>query len=224
MSIDDRTAIEYLLLIKKAAASIRKKSFYKYDDIEEDVAHDAFIKLFSSGFFERDDHAGEKSYIYKTVQNCFIDRLKSLGIIRSLTKSEKELTDKKYENILSITMDEYTELSEPAADALSLGDNIHVEEVYGWIKSCFEAVYEKITNDKRKAFFHSAFWFDSEHDIPLKELAKFIGYTSSNPTQEFKRLVNKVSLCTEPNGVSVVNPQEQVQFLLEQLDLTGTLK
>lgn len=224
MSLDEKAAAEYLLLIKKTTAHIRSKSFQDHFDIEEDVAHDAFIKLLQSGFFERNNHSGEKSYIYTTVNNCFIDRLKSLGVMRSLTKSEKVTTGNKYENISSITIEELGEESEPVSGAISPVDKLYAAEAYGWIKACFHAVYDKITNDKRKAFFKSAFWFDSGPDIPIKDLALQIGYTSSNPTQEFKRLVQKVSLCTEPNGVSVVNPEEQVQFLLEQLDLTGTGK
>ena len=221
MNSEDELALKYLLLLKKTAAHIRKRSFQGHYDLEEDVAHDAFLKLFSNGFFERSDHSGEKSYIYKTVQSCFVDRLKSMGVIRKLTKTEENTSGDKYVSISTKDIDDPTEVSEPYSDAVSQVEILQAKEAFHWIKSCFEEVYEKIKNHKRKEFFKSAFWFDSGFDIPLKDLAIFVGYTSSNPTQEFKRLVDKVSQCTEPNGISVVNPVEQVQFLLEQLSLVG---
>ena len=218
MNSEDELALKYLLLIKKTVSHIRSRSFSGYADIEEDDAHDAFLKLLGNGFFARSDHSGEKSYIYKTVENCFIDRLKSMGVIRNLTKAEKEKTGKKTESITFLDVDDADEVRKPVSDSISQSDALYAEQAYRWIKACFEAVYNKISNAQRQAFFKSAFWFDNEDDIPLKELAALVGYTSSNPTQEFNRLVNKVSLCTEPNGVSVVNPKEQVQFLLEQIE------
>ncbi len=219
--MDEQVALKYLLLIKKTSSHIRKKSFQDYAEMEEDVAHDAFLKLMSSGFFERERHSGVNTYIYKTVQTCFIDRLKSIGVIRSLTTGEKEHSENKYENIRSVNLDEFSELAEPVSDTLTHSDTLIAVEAYQWIKSCFEAVYSSISNEKRRAFFKSAFWFDCEYDIPMKKLAELVGYTSTNPTQEFNRLVEKVSQCTEPHGVNVVKPREQVQFLLEQVALAG---
>ena len=61
--------------------------------------------------------------------------------------------------------------------------------------------------------------FDS-YGLTTKALAKHLGYTSSNPTQELKRFAEKVSLCTSPHGIVINNPHEQIQFLREQLTNT----
>ncbi len=187
--MDEQVALKYLLLIKKTSSHIRKKSFQDYAEMEEDVAHDAFLKLMSSGFFERERHSGVNTYIYKTVQTCFIDKLKSIGVIRSLTTAEKEQSKNKYENIRSVSLEEFSAIAEPMSDFLSLSDTLFAAEAYQWIKSCFEAVYSSIYNEKRRAFFESAFWFDSEYDIPMKKLAELVGYSSTYRSLYFFRFV-----------------------------------
>jgi DNA-directed RNA polymerase specialized sigma24 family protein len=218
MADNNKEMLEYLLLIKKTTKSIRLNLFFDHDSIEDDVSHDAFIKLFESGFFTKQNHTGKNSYIYRTVKNCFFDKLKSLGVIRNLTKAEKENTVNKYENIISITMDEFIETSEPVADSVTPEGYINAKEAYQWIKSCFDTVYNEIKDLKRQSFFNSAFWWHNDKGIPVKELARFLGYETSNPTQELKRLIQKVSLCTEQYGITVTNPHEQIQFLQEQIE------
>lgn len=214
---DDKEMLENFLLIKKTASSIRNRSFYDHIDIEEDVAHEAFIKLFESGFFKKQDHTGRNSYIYRTVHSCFIDKLKSLGVIRNLTKSERLKSNNKYENIHNVSMDEIIGHSEQSLDTLQPDGIIDATEAYKWIKLCFDSVYNAIKDATRQRFFDTAFWWQNDTGLAIKDLAKSIGYKTSNPTQELKRLVEKVSGCTEPHGITIINPHEQIQFLQEQM-------
>jgi len=115
------------------------------------------------------------------------------------------------------------EISEPSSDSVTPEGFINAKEAYQWIKSCFDSVYGDIKDLKRKAFFDSAFWWNNDHQMPVKEMAAFVDYQSSNPTQELKRLIQKVSSCTEPHGITVVNPHEQVQFLQEQIEYEGAI-
>jgi DNA-directed RNA polymerase specialized sigma24 family protein len=214
---DDKELLEYFSLIKKTTSSIRKRSFYDHVDVEEDVAHEAFIKLFENGFFKKNDHVGRNSYIYRTVHNCFIDKLKGLGVIRNLTKAERLKSDNKYENIHNVPMDEIDDYYELNADTLTPDGIIDATEAYQWIKLCFDSVYNEIKDTSRQKFFDTAFWWQNDIGLPIKDLAQFVGYKTSNPTQELKRLIEKVSGCTEPHGVTVVNPHEQIQFLQEYM-------
>jgi DNA-directed RNA polymerase specialized sigma24 family protein len=220
MADDNRGMIEYLLLLKKTTASVRQRHFPGYTEIEEDVSQEAFIKLYESDFFSKDDHTGKNSYIYRTVKNCFLDKLKSLGVFRKLTKAEAKNTGNKTVNISTVTIDDWVETSEPESELLSPEGNFDAEEAYQWIKNCFDSVYDSINDSKRKSFFDSAFWWYNDQGMPVKELATFIGYESSNPTQELNRLIQKVSMCTEPHGISVTCPHEQVQFLQEQIEIS----
>ncbi|MDT8451559.1 MAG: hypothetical protein RQ936_02295 [Gammaproteobacteria bacterium] len=214
---DDKEMLEYFLLIKKTASSIRNRSFYDHMDIEEDVAHEAFIKLFESGFFKKQDHTGRKSYIYRTVHNCFIDKLRGLGVIRNLTKAERLKSNNKYENIHNVSMDEIVGDFEQNVDALTPDGIIDATVAYKWIKLCFDCVYNGIKDTARQKFFVTAFWWQNDTGLSIKDLAQFIGYKTSNPTDALNRLIEKVSKCTEPHGITVINPHEQIQFLQEQM-------
>lgn len=214
---EDKELLEYFLLIKKTASSVRNRYFYEHMDIEEDVAHEAFIKLFESGFFKKEDHTGRNSYIYRTVRNCFIDKLKGLGVIRNLTKAERLKSDHKYESIKNVSMDEVAGYSEQNVDEVAPGDIFDATEAYKWIKSCFDTVYNGIKDTARQSFFDAAFWWQNDTGLSIKDLAQSVGYKSSNPTQEMNRFVEKVSGCTELHGITVTNPHEQIQFLQEQM-------
>jgi len=211
--------LENYLLIKKTTESIRLSNFPGYKEFEDDVLNEAFIKLFKSGFFDREEQ--KRSYIYRAVNHCFIDHLKAIGIIRNLSKSEKEQSGHKTQNVVNIGWDDMTDNSMPESEMINPDSHVEAEDAYRWIKDCYDAVYKSIKDQSRKAFFESSFWWYNDRDVSTKDLASLVGYDSSNPTQELKRLIQKVSMCTQPHGITVVNPHEQVQFLQEQIQYGG---
>jgi len=221
--VSEEKYLEDYLLIKKTTEYVRQKSFPSFKELEDDVSQEAFIKLFKNGFFVRDDHKGKSSYISRAVSNCFIDQLKSLGIICNLTKAEKTQSNNKYLNIVNIGLDDMLDNNIPEAETITPENQVNASDAYKWIKNCFESVFNDISDPKRQAFFESAFWWYNDQGVSTKELALLVGYKSSNPTQELKRLIQKVSLCTQPHGIEVVNPNEQVQFLQEQIQSDGSL-
>lgn len=217
----------YLHLIKKITAWMIKTPEHK--EFKEDVAQETFLKLFRGGFFDEHDISNTENeriinrYIHKTVRSCYMDQLKLLGINRKLTKAESEATGGRYQNIVNFPIEDVCD-SETELHAFETPEQyLFAKEVYQWIKNCFEAVSVEIQNNERKRFFYAAFWEFDNYDMPMKTLAGHLGYQSSNPTQEFKRFIDKVTLCTQPHGITVSNPHEQIQLLQEQLDNSGVV-
>jgi len=206
---------EYLELIKKLTNKIIID--YEHESIREDVVHEAFIKLFKRGFFDKKEHTGKMTYIYQTVRTCYMDKLKELGFIRYLTKAEKMNTNNKYENISDISLDNMIEEPDYGYKDNDSYNYLYAKEAYQWIKDCFNSVYDGLKDNSRQAFFDAAFWWNNDYDMPIKDLAQHLGYKNSNPTQELNRLVKKVSNCTEPYGIVLKNPHEQIQILQEQI-------
>jgi DNA-directed RNA polymerase specialized sigma24 family protein len=222
MEYDNQRLSEYLLLIKKLTN--RKIKSPEHKDIKEDVAHEAFIKLFKQGFFNEHDLSELESqkmitsYIYMTISSCYLDQLKILGFNRKLTKSERQVEGAKYRNIINNDIDDTCE-SESALQVLETPEqSLFYSEAYKWIKSCFDSFIEGISEKNREKFIYAAFWKFNDYGLSLKELAKHLGYESTNPTQELKRFTQKVSMCTSPHGITVANPSEQIQFLQEQIN------
>jgi DNA-directed RNA polymerase specialized sigma24 family protein len=218
---------EYLLLVKKIS-NITIKS-QEHRELKEDVAHDAFLKLYRSEYFNNHDFNNEQdkktiySYISKTVKSCYLDHLQKSGIIRRLSKAEAEAdsTGSKYQNIVNYSIEEVDEHEFIAPPIESPEQFVLARQVYHWIKNCYEAAASDMKDINRKNFIEAAFWRFNDFDFSLKDLARHLGYESSNPTQELKRFVSKVSLCTKPHGVEIDNPQEQISFLMEYLNDSG---
>ncbi|ALO34552.1 hypothetical protein CMT41_07355 [Colwellia sp. MT41] len=219
MGANNKEIAKYLLLIKKITAWKIKSPDHKY--LVDDVVQEVFLKLFKQNFFDEnkfeseDDRKMITSYIRRTVHSCYLDQLIVLGFIRRLTKAERLSLVGPYENIKKKKIEDTCEGDIALPPIESPEQYIFVKEAYQWIKSCFDKLLLNISNFDRQKFFEAAFWDFNEYDLPLNKLAVHIGYSSSNPTQELKRFIDKISLCTQPHGVVVTNPHEQIQFLRE---------
>jgi DNA-directed RNA polymerase specialized sigma24 family protein len=222
MQISNKELAKYMLVIKKITN-------YKVVDksIVDDISQEVLIKLLKQDFFSNnklDTEEEQKStcaYIKRTVHSCYMDYLTANGISRRLTKSEKAISGNSYQNINYDHIDDVSDSELNLVEAETPEQQLFAKEAYEWIKGCYTALSEKIKDTKRRAFFEAAFWRVESYGLPLKALASQLGYVSSNPTQELNRFVEKVSMCTQPHGVFVQNPQEQVQFLCEQIDHQG---
>jgi RNA polymerase sigma factor (sigma-70 family) len=212
----------YYLLIKKYTAYKIKSPDHK--ELIEDVAQEVFIKLFNRDFFSdydlnnSEDNKKASSYIAKTVNSCYYDLLTTLGINRRLSQSERSDSGNKYTNIDKSPTED---IDESGAVFSSIGNpeqSVILQDALKWIKSCYESLSSSVKDLNRRQFYEAAFWQFDDYDMPLKELANHMGYKSTNPTQELKRFVEKVSLCTQPHGVKLNKPSEQIQFLLEQIE------
>lgn len=222
MEADNRELAKYMLLIKKIANWKVKDLGHK--NLIEDIVQEVFIKLFRQGFIKNnrlDTESENKmafAYIKQTVNSCYMNQLTSLGINRRLTKAERLNSNSRYENIKNDYIDDVSESDLMLAEPETPEQQLFAQEAYQWIKSCYLSLLDRINDANRKIFFEAAFWQFNDYDMPLKSLAVHLGYGSSNPTQELKRFVDKVSLCTQPHGVVVNNPHEQIQFLREQIE------
>lgn len=221
MKADNYALAKYMSLIKKII--LWKIKDINHKDLIDDISQEVFIKLFKQDFFNQNkfDTEEEKkstgAYIKRTVHSCYMDYLASNGINRRLTKSEKVMTSNTYQNINYDHIDDMNESELNLIEVNSPEQQLFAKEAYEWIKGCFKSLSEKIKDTKRRAFFEAVFWHFETYDLPLNILAAQLGYVSSNPTQELKRFVEKVSMCTQPHGIVVQNPQEQIQFLREQI-------
>ncbi|PKI12783.1 hypothetical protein [Colwellia sp. 12G3] len=222
MRANNKELAEYLLLIKKITSWKIKSPDHK--GFVDDIVQEVFLKLFKQNFFDENKFESEDerkmitSYISQAVHSCYLDQLKVLGFNRRLTKAESESSGNKYENIQNNQIEDTCESEIALSQVESPEQYIFVKEAYQWIKRCFDKLLLNISNFDRREFFEAAFWSFNEYDLPLNKLAVHIGYSSSNPTQELKRFIDKVSLCTQPHGVVVTNPHEQIQFLRELID------
>jgi DNA-directed RNA polymerase specialized sigma24 family protein len=219
---------EYFDLIKKLTN--RKIANPEHHQLKADVSQEVFLKLFKQDYFNNNNLGDEKQekliagYISTTVMSCYYDHLQALGLTRRSTKSEREQSNKVYENINTSDIEDVCESN----NVLHLSDTSEqyqfVKEAYQWILNCFESAIEYVNDTSRRNFIETAFWQFDQYDMTMKMLAGHLGYQSSNPTQEFKRFAQKVSLCTEPHGVSLQSPQEQIQFLREQMISLGAVE
>ncbi|WP_165736288.1 sigma-70 family RNA polymerase sigma factor [Pseudoalteromonas sp. C8] len=222
MKVDNKELAKYMLLIKKITNWKVRDLGHK--NLIEDIVQETFIKLFKQGFLEKnsldteDEQKMATAYIKQTVHSCYMDLLASLGINRRLTKAERLNSENKYENIKNDHIDDVDENELTLVETDTPEQQLFVKEAYQWIKNCYLSLLDKVNDQNRKTFFEAAFWQFSDYDMSLKALAEHLGYGSSNPTQELKRFVEKVSLCTQPHGVIVNNPNEQIQFLREQME------
>lgn len=224
MKANNKELAEYMLLIKKLTYYKLRTQDPAYQSFAEDIVQESFLKLYKQDFFNNNKLDSEDNkkmigaYISRTVYSCFMDQLKTLGINRRLTKAEAISSGQKYENIKHELIEDVNENDIALPNVENPDQYVFVKEAYQWIKGCYTNLLMKINDTDRKTFFEAAFWQFNEYDMPLKTLAKHLGYDSSNPTQELKRFVEKVSMCTQPHGITINNPHEQIQFLREQIE------
>ena len=224
MGTSNKELAHYALLIKKSA--YRRIQDANRENFIEDVIQEVFLKLHKQQFFENNtfDSVDSKkqiySYINLTVNTCYMDQLGLLGINRKLTKAEKLSSGNKYENIQNSVIEDVCESEITLAPVQTPEQVTFVTEAYHWIKQCYNSLVSNVNDANRKTFFEAAFWQLSYYNMPVKALAGHLGYSSSNPTQELKRFVEKVSMCTKPHGVTLNNANEQIEFLREQIENT----
>jgi len=219
----EQSLADYLLLIKKKVNYEIKNP--DHQEFKDDIVHDVFLKLYKSSFFDKyqlDDKEQSlvaTAYIGQTVHSCYIDYLKKAGISRQLTAKEKKQFGNKFISIgsddisgVEIDLDRYLFSSE---------HYLMAKQAYDIINNCFQVSISGISNTVRATFLNEAFWESNKYGLPLKQLAKHLGYENSNPTQDFNRFIQKVNECTETSGINVVNPDEQIEFLKQILDVDG---
>jgi hypothetical protein len=166
---------------------------------------------------KKDSIAEITSYIYKAVHSCYMDLLKALGFNVRLSAKQAEQTGNKYVNIVNTGFKDVTPSDTRLHIEETPEDYAFHKQAYTWIENCFKSALTSVKDTGRANFYYAAFWEFEQYALNLKELALRLGYKSSNPTQELSRFVAKVTLCTSPHGIEIVNPSEQVQFIREQL-------
>jgi len=223
--MNNQKIAEYLLLIKKLT-NIKVKH-PDHQDLKDDIVQDVFLKLYRTDFFSTnylnisdDNNRKISGYIVKAIRSCYMDQLKLRGINRRLTKAEEVASGKRYESIKTQVLEDTDESDFSSSTIEDPEQYVFIQEAYRWIKECFNSVSSDIKDTAKRRFFNAAFWEFDRYGLSMKELAGYLGYSSTNPTQELKRFSEKVSLCTSPHGILVNNPHEQIQFLLEQLENT----
>ena len=217
---DERLLAEYLVLIKKKVNYGIKN--LDHQDCKEDIAQDVFLKLYKSDFFDK-YHLGDKeqrliatAYIGKAVHSSYIDYLKKSGISRQSTEKEKKHSGNKFVSIVSDDIDDME--NEIAGSSFTAEQYMIAKQAYKIIKDCFQGAMSGISNGIKTTFLGEAFWESDKYGLPLKQLAKLLGYENSNPTQEFNRFVQKVSECTQSSGIMIANPSEQIEILRQIID------
>jgi DNA-directed RNA polymerase specialized sigma24 family protein len=227
MGTNNQEIAKYLLLIKKLTNIKIKDPDHR--DLKDDVVQDVFLKLYKTDFFStndlntsEDNNRQINGYIVKAIRSCYMDQLKLRGINRRLTRSEAEASGNRYESIQTQAIDDTDENNFISSPTEGPDQYVFIREAYNWIESCFNSASSDMKDTVKRSFFNAAFWEFDNYGLPMKELALYLGYTSSNPTQELKRFAEKVSLCTGPHGILINNPHEQIQFLREQLENTET--
>lgn len=221
---DEQRLGRFISLIDKMVKSeIRDKDHVVF---REDVSQDAILKLFQSGYLEEnsmdsiDDVKRVSAYIRLTVKSCYIDYLARNKINRR--RADKECCgyeDSKYENFGYDQIDDPNIQGELVSEGLRPERLVEAREVYEIIAYCFQNALILVKERERQRFYHVVFWELDEYNMTVKDLAAHVGYANSNPTQDFNRFVKKVSECTEKDGIKVVNPSEQVDFLKQILSL-----
>jgi DNA-directed RNA polymerase specialized sigma24 family protein len=223
MTTNNQELAEYFSLIKKLTNYVIKDQGHA--SIKEDIAQEAFLKLLKQDFFDKYDWNADIKiitvYMKKTIHSCYMDQLKVLGFNRPLSKREKEVTGNRYENIIYNQFDEVSEADEALHIQESSEETVFAKQAYPWIKKCYDSLSLGVSDLSRRKFFEAAFWDFGDYDLPMNKLANHLGYESSNPTQELSRFIKKISMCTEPHGITINNAHEQIQFLQEQIDSSG---
>lgn len=221
VAYDNEEIAEYFLLIKKLTNRKIHSPDHKF--IKDDIVQDVFLKLYKSDFFSANQFGVSEendkkiaSYIYRTISSCYIDHLKSQGLTRRLPKPEADESGYRYQSISTQDIQDVEEET-MLQTAVSADQYVSLQEAYRWIRECFYSVLSATKDASKQAFFEAVFWELDKYTMTIKELAKCLGYDSSNPTQELNRFVTKVNLCTNPHGVYIDNPREQILFLSEQI-------
>ena len=212
---------EYFLLIKKLTNQKIKSPDHKF--IRDDIVQDTFLKLYKNDFFSANQFGVSEvkdmeiaSYIKKVISSCYIDHLKSQGLTRRLSKPETNESGYRYQSISTQDIQDVEEGTMPQT-VLNADQYVSLQDAYRWIRECFDSVLSATKDAYKQAFFEAVFWELDKYTMTIKELAICLGYDSSNPTQELNRFVAKVNLCTNPHGVYIDNPREQILFLSEQI-------
>jgi hypothetical protein len=224
--LDEVSLGKFMLFIDKATkAEIKDRDFVQY---REDVAQDAFLKLYRSGYLAEnsieteDDVKRVTAYIRMTVHSCYMDFLTKNGFNHRRTADDEYIDDKNTKYVKN----KNESLNDPDAD-LSLEDNhqfdanqlYQARQAYDSIVYCFQKATEMIKEKVRRDFYQIVFWDLEDHNMSIKELAAHMGFINSNPTQDFNRFVQRVSDCTEKDGYKIVNASEQINFLKQILSL-----
>lgn len=231
--LSEQEAAQFLLLIKKLVnRQIKDSAHYEFKD---DIINDVFLKLYSNDFFHThtldDKDAGNvaAAYIKRVVASCYFDQLKSAGIMVRATQQETKMTGKKTEQIKHDSIHDSDDADDKSrvevvseyASALTL---MEAEDAYQIIKACFNVAVEKVVDRAKLLFYQIAFWELDEYNMSLKDLAAHVGFANSNPTQDFNRFVEKVSVCTEKGHIFLRNPNEQIEFLKQLIGLSEAKK
>lgn len=215
---------EYLAIIKKSVDFVVKD--LSHLGFKEDIVQDVFLKLYKGSFFEKytlDDKEQSlvaASYIKRAVKSCYLDFLKKAKLTRSLTKKEREETDKKYEAIASADdIDDHASVE--SNQFISPEKILLAKQAYQVIKRCFEGALNNVSNQMKVHFLTEAFWEMDSYGLPIKKLAEVLGYENSNPTQDFNRFVSKVSDCTQPSGITLSKPNEAIEIIKQIIEIDG---
>jgi molecular chaperone GrpE (heat shock protein) len=225
---DEKELVQFLALIKKQVGfSITSP---EHEQCKEDIANEAFIKLYKSGVFEKytldttENGRIAAAYIKKTVHSCSMDYFRKSGVYRRLTKQEQASTGLKTQSIETNDFDEQSTGESHFQDdknAYTAEQYLAAKQAYENIQVCFSSVVSTITNAIRANFLKEAFWVSDNYGVPLKQLANILGYDKSNPTQDFNRFVEKISDCTKKYNIKIVNSGEQIEFLRQIISSSG---
>ena len=211
---------KFLALIKKMVN--KRIQNQDHHDIKDNVCQEVFLKLFRKDFFDTHTFSGSEEhkkkytiFIKRAANSAYIDELIKLGLSRRSSRDEKNRTGNSYIVPKNQSFDDIGEHALELHQADTSVDKIFAEEAYLSIQHCFELTARKYIDDNHRIFYETAFWELAECKMTIKDLAKHLGFTSTNPTQAFNRFVEKVSACTQQHGITVKSPNEQIQILLE---------
>ncbi len=220
---DEQRLGQFISLIDKMVRSVITDTDHVV--FREDVSQDAILKLYRSGYLEEnnmdsaDDVKRVSAYIRLTVKSCYTDYLARNGINRRRTDNERCEGDTKYIQHEHETINDPDNPISIESEAFTAQQLVEAREAYEVIAYCFQNALILVKESERQRFYQAVFWELDEYNMTVKDLAAHVGYANSNPTQDFNRFVKKVSECTEKDGIKVVNPSEQVDFLKQILSL-----
>lgn len=205
MALSRQELAEYMILIKKYCKWKIKNP--NHEQHQEDVAQEVILKLIRMNWFEENRFSEDEirnrqimAYIKRTVATTYSD----------FTKKSHDAEDG------TLNPDEYED-----TEVAEFDDRLYLQTAYAKITDCFNSVSKTLRNSGGVKYFHAVFWEFENYDLNLKDLASHLGYEHANPTQELNRFVDKISLCTQPFGITVSKPQVQLQFLREKIDSAG---
>lgn len=224
---NDKELYQLLKLITKISNNVIRNT--EHQDLRDDIVNEVFLKVYDTEFIKTHSLNKEEqalavaSYIKRAVKSCYFDSLVKLGILRRSTKAEKENTGNKSQNIKSVAINSseenvFVDLEE--SDNYSHEQYLIAKSAYTTIQNCFYKAINTVKEKAKAEFIKSAFWNYGNFDLPLKQLAKVVGYDKSNPTQDFNRFIEKINLCTNSYDIRLVNVGEQID-ILRQIILIG---